>query len=95
MFKEYIGKLKDMVGEERTNFILSKGLIFVAQGSNDISNTYSVIRKAQYDFPHYSDLLVNWASSFFKVNSSSLSHYLATAYKSYDYLINKQIPGVV
>ena len=69
MFKEYIGKLKAIVGEEGTNFILSQSLFLLVQGSNDIGETYSVIRKGQYDFPTYADLMVGWASSFLKVIS--------------------------
>ncbi|PQQ21500.1 GDSL esterase/lipase EXL3-like [Prunus yedoensis var. nudiflora] len=68
MFKEYIGKLKGIVGEERTNFILSNALFLVVAGSDDLANTYFTIRirKAQYDVPAYTDLMVNSASSFVK-----------------------------
>ncbi|CAB4265537.1 unnamed protein product [Prunus armeniaca] len=68
MFKEYIGKLKGIVGEERTNFILSNALFLVVAGSDDIANTYFTIRvrKAQYDIPAYTDLMVDSASSFVK-----------------------------
>ncbi|KAK7850501.1 gdsl esterase/lipase exl3 [Quercus suber] len=50
-FEQYIGKLKGIVGEERTNFILAKSVAFVVAGSNDIANAYylSGIRKAKYD----------------------------------------------
>ncbi|XP_022766537.1 GDSL esterase/lipase EXL3-like [Durio zibethinus] len=67
-FKEYIGKLKDVVGEERTNFILAKSLFLVVAGSDDIANTYFVLRarKLQYDIPAYTDLMVNSATNFFK-----------------------------
>ena len=59
-----------MVGEERTNFILAKSLVFVAAGSNDIANTYylSRIRQVEYDVPSYTDLLLNWSSTFVKVS---------------------------
>ena len=72
LFKEYKGKLTGMVGEERTNTIFSKSLFVVAQSSNDIANTYFFILKGQYDFPFYADLLVGWASSFFKVISIAM-----------------------
>ena len=69
MFKEYIRKLKMMVGEERTNTILSKSLFLVVAGSDDIANSYFVsgVRKIQYDVPAYTDLMIASASSFFKV----------------------------
>ena len=59
-----------MVGVERTNFILAKSLVFVVAGSNDIANTYylSRVRQAEYDVPSYTDLLLNWSSTFVKVS---------------------------
>ena len=69
MFKEYVGKLKAMVGEEKTKTILSKGVFLVVAGSDDIANSYFVmgIRKRQYDIPAYTDLMLSSASSFLKV----------------------------
>ena len=87
MFKEYIGKLKGMVGEERTNTILSKSLFFVVQGSNDITSTYFDIRRGQYDFASYADLLVIWASSFFKVLSIAMLFQFQFQFLTYNYLI--------
>ncbi|XP_014504189.1 GDSL esterase/lipase EXL3-like [Vigna radiata var. radiata] len=68
MFKEYIGKLKGIVGESRTNFILANSLYLVVAGSDDIANTYFVAhaRILQYDIPSYTDLMVNSASNFVK-----------------------------
>ena len=82
LFKEYIGKLKGLVGENRTNFILANSLYVVVFGSNDISNTYflSRIRQRQYDVPTYTDLLVNSASNFLKVCVSLISAKIAQAY---------------
>ncbi|XVF35930.1 hypothetical protein REPUB_Repub19eG0014200 [Reevesia pubescens] len=67
-FKEYISKLKTLVGEEKTNFILAKSLFLIVAGSDDIANTYFVLRarKLQYDIPAYTDLMVNSATGFFK-----------------------------
>ena len=69
MFKQYIGKLKQIVGEDRTNFILANSLFLVVAGSDDIANTYFVarVRQLQYDVPAYTDLMVNSASDFVKV----------------------------
>lgn len=73
-FKEYIERLKGNFGEERTNFILSKSFVLVAASSNDIANSYFAtgIRKVQYDISSYTDMLVQFASSFIKVISISL-----------------------
>ncbi|XP_068312975.1 GDSL esterase/lipase EXL3-like [Pyrus communis] len=67
-FKEYIEKLKGIVGEEKTNFIIKNSVIFVVAGSNDISNTYflSGARKLEYDVPSYTDFMVKYASDFIK-----------------------------
>lgn len=68
MFKEYIAKVKGMVGEKRTNFILANSLYLVVGGSDDIANTYFVAhaRILQYDIPSYTDLMVNSATDFVK-----------------------------
>ncbi|KAG6699502.1 hypothetical protein I3842_08G069800 [Carya illinoinensis] len=68
MFKEYKEKLKGIVGEERTNFILSKSLFLVVAGSDDIANTYFVshARELEYDVPSYTDLMLDKATTFFK-----------------------------
>ncbi|KAD5960293.1 hypothetical protein E3N88_11765 [Mikania micrantha] len=67
-FKEYIQKLKDLVGEERTQYILANSLFIVVAGSDDLANTYFTIgiRRLQYDVATYADLLVSSASNFIK-----------------------------
>ncbi|KAK3231871.1 hypothetical protein Dsin_003752 [Dipteronia sinensis] len=67
-FKEYISKLKMLVGEDTTNFILAKSLFLVVVGSDDIANTYYDLRvqKSHYDIPAYTDLMANSASDFLK-----------------------------
>lgn len=69
LFKEYIGKLKGLVGEDRANFIIENSMYFVVQGSNDISNTYffTHVREVQYDVPAYADLMLNAATNFLTV----------------------------
>ncbi|XP_057722733.1 GDSL esterase/lipase EXL3-like [Arachis stenosperma] len=68
MFREYIGKVKGIVGEERAKFIISNSLYVVVAGSDDIANTYFVAhaRQLQYDIPAYTDLMLNSASNFVK-----------------------------
>lgn len=74
-FKDYIMKLKLLVGENKTKFILAKGLFLVVAGSDDIANTYFTLRarKLQYDIPAYTDLMANSASDFLNVSFSFLS----------------------
>lgn len=68
-FKEYIGKLKAAVGEERANYILSNSLYLVVAGTDDLVNTYFTfgLRRQQYDIASYTDLMVSSASSFNQV----------------------------
>ncbi|KAF2324715.1 hypothetical protein GH714_016452 [Hevea brasiliensis] len=68
-FNEYIQKLIGFVGEEKTNFILANSLYLLVAGSDDIANTYFVLRarKLQYDVPAYTDLMANSASTFVQV----------------------------
>ncbi|WVY89025.1 hypothetical protein V8G54_037876, partial (chloroplast) [Vigna mungo] len=69
LFREYIGKLKAVVGEERTKFILKNTLYIVVLGSNDISNTYFLtsVRQLQYpNFSAYADFMLSSASTFLK-----------------------------
>ncbi|KAJ7957896.1 GDSL esterase/lipase [Quillaja saponaria] len=67
LFKEYIGKLKESVGEDKANGILSNSLYLLSAGNNDIAISYSVTeRRTQYDFPSYAALLVGWTSDFLK-----------------------------
>lgn len=58
-----------MVGEERTNFILTNSIYLVVAGSDDLANTYFTIgiRRLQYNVNSYTDLMVRGASNFVKV----------------------------
>ncbi|KAK7346325.1 hypothetical protein VNO80_20842 [Phaseolus coccineus] len=66
MFRDYIGKLKADVGEERTAFILAKSIFFISMGSNDISVTYfmSPFRRNEYNVEEYTSMLVDISSNF-------------------------------
>ncbi|WCJ35067.1 GDSL-like Lipase/Acylhydrolase superfamily protein [Euphorbia peplus] len=65
-FKEYIEKVKRMVGEERAKYIVENSIYFVVAGSDDIANTYFVLRarQLQYDVPAYTTLMADSAASF-------------------------------
>ncbi|XP_049389269.1 GDSL esterase/lipase EXL3-like [Solanum stenotomum] len=59
LFKEYIGKLKAIVGEAKALEILSNSLFIVLSGHNDIQlNPASILN------PSYNELLVKFASNF-------------------------------
>ncbi|CAN1818941.1 GDSL esterase/lipase EXL3, partial [Linum perenne] len=65
-FKEYVSRVKAMIGEEETAKLLANSLVMIVLSSNDIANTYynSRVRELQYDFPTYADILVKTASTF-------------------------------
>jgi len=69
MFKEYIKKINDAVGGNRTTHIVSKSVYIICIGSDDIANTYtqSPFRRAEYDIPSYTDLMASEASKFLEV----------------------------
>ncbi|KAJ4883876.1 GDSL esterase/lipase EXL3 [Raphanus sativus] len=59
-FEEYIEKVKNIVGDERKDFILANSLFLLVAGSNDIANTYYVLRaRPQYDVDSYTTLMAN------------------------------------
>ncbi|ESW28179.1 hypothetical protein PHAVU_003G265500 [Phaseolus vulgaris] len=66
MFKEYIKKINDAVGGNRTTLIVSKSIYIVCIGSDDIANTYiqSPFRRVEYDISSYTDLMASEASNF-------------------------------
>ncbi|KAJ4962514.1 hypothetical protein NE237_022453 [Protea cynaroides] len=66
LFEEYIEKVKNGVGEERSKTIVSDSLYALCTGSNDIATTYfsTPLRKLQYNIAAYTDLLVQFASTF-------------------------------
>ncbi|WJX94142.1 hypothetical protein P8452_75590 [Trifolium repens] len=66
LFKEYIGKLKAAVGENRTTEIIANSIIIISMGTNDISGSYylSPFRKHEYDIEKYTDMLISANSKF-------------------------------
>nr|KYP38585.1 GDSL esterase/lipase EXL3 [Cajanus cajan] len=66
MFQEYIGKLQEAVGKEKTALILAKSIIVISMGSNDIAGTYfaSPFRRFEYNVEEYTSLLINSSSNF-------------------------------
>ena len=61
--------MKNIVGEERKGFILAHSLFLLVAGSDDIANTYYVLRaRPHYDVDSYTTLMVNSASDFVNVS---------------------------
>lgn len=69
--------MKNIVGEERKDFILANSLFLLVAGSDDIANTYYTLRaRPQYDVDSYTTLMSDSASDFVTV---SFSHFLNKA----------------
>ncbi|XP_061367756.1 GDSL esterase/lipase EXL3-like, partial [Gastrolobium bilobum] len=66
MFKDYIEKLKEAVGEERTAHILEKSIFILFMGTNDVSVTYflSLFRRPWINIDDYTSTLVDQSSNF-------------------------------
>ncbi|XP_010266003.1 PREDICTED: GDSL esterase/lipase EXL3-like isoform X2 [Nelumbo nucifera] len=67
MFKQYIEKLKAVVGEEKTATILAESAYIICAGSNDLAGYFiTPTRKMDYDAPSYTHLMVQMATSFIR-----------------------------
>ncbi|KAM7481039.1 hypothetical protein LguiB_005622 [Lonicera macranthoides] len=68
LFKEYIEKLKGIVGEENANKVVSESGYLVSAASVDLALTYFTIgaRRLQFNVAAYTDFLVASASKFVK-----------------------------
>jgi len=67
-FKEYIQKVRVLVGEERATYILKNAVCLIVAGSDDIANTYfdTPFRK-NYDPESYTNLMLHSATAFVQV----------------------------
>lgn len=81
--------MKGLIGEEETNKIVKKSLYIVVAGSDDLCNTYYMLkipRKIQYNVDSYTNLMVDGASNFVSVSISIylvLSHDHVLEFKLY------------
>lgn len=70
-FQHYIERVKRLVGQEKTNHQLAKGLAIVVAGSNDLAITYYG-QGAQwliYDVNYFTSMMANSAASFVMVRN--------------------------
>nr|POE95069.1 gdsl esterase/lipase [Quercus suber] len=64
-FKDYIGKLTGVAGEEKAKAIIANSLVLMSAGNNDIGVSYTAgMRKLEYTFPAYCAQLVTWSTTF-------------------------------
>lgn len=63
--------MKNLVGEERKDFILANSLVLLVAGSDDIANTYYTLHaRPHYDVDSYTTLMADSASDFVTVSFS-------------------------
>ncbi|XP_038723245.1 GDSL esterase/lipase EXL3-like [Tripterygium wilfordii] len=77
LFKDYLRKIKHVMGEETMGRILAKGIFIVCAGGDDIVNTYfpTLFRIIDHDIHSYTDLMVKSASSFYQFPDSEKVQY--------------------
>ncbi|CAI0392815.1 unnamed protein product [Linum tenue] len=73
LFKEYLNKIRQGMGEEAAATIISQSAYLICVGSDDIANTYfsTPTRRLHYDINAYTDLMARYASTFYEVCSNS------------------------
>ncbi|CAL1361122.1 unnamed protein product [Linum trigynum] len=68
LFKEYLKKIRQGMGEEAAATIVSQSAYLICVGSDDIANTYfsTPTRRLHYDINSYTDLMARYASTFYE-----------------------------
>ncbi|KAK9056785.1 hypothetical protein SSX86_024148 [Deinandra increscens subsp. villosa] len=67
-YKEYQNKLRDHLGDQKANTIISQAVYLTSIGTNDFLENYFTLpnRRSQYTINQYQDYLVTIAESFIK-----------------------------
>ncbi|KAI4383234.1 hypothetical protein MLD38_009099 [Melastoma candidum] len=69
-YKEYQEKLRQYLGKDQANYVLSEALYIVSLGTNDFLENYYLIpvgvRRAQFSLKQYKEFLVGLASNFIR-----------------------------
>ncbi|KAI7755221.1 hypothetical protein M8C21_021685 [Ambrosia artemisiifolia] len=67
-YKEYQKKLRDHLGDQKANAIISQAVYLTSMGTNDFLENYYTLsnRRSQYTITQYQDYLVTIAESFIK-----------------------------
>ncbi|KAF5758858.1 putative triacylglycerol lipase [Helianthus annuus] len=67
-YKEYQKKLRDYLGDQKANTIISEAVYLTSMGTNDFLENYYTLpnRRSQYNINQYQDYLVTIAESFIK-----------------------------
>ncbi|CAN0876735.1 GDSL esterase/lipase At2g31540 [Linum grandiflorum] len=80
MFREYVTRLRKIMGDKEANKAVGGALVIVSAGTNDIVDNFfdSITRRLQFDLSGYQDFLLNKVETFITCiqsqNSDSLSY---------------------
>ncbi|CAI0435140.1 unnamed protein product [Linum tenue] len=67
LFRQYMAKLRTLVGEQKSKAIIESSLYVISAGNNDVGATYFLAgRKSSSDMDSYANFLVGQASTFIR-----------------------------
>ncbi|OEL21589.1 GDSL esterase/lipase [Dichanthelium oligosanthes] len=76
LFKDYLLRLRDIVGDKDASRIIANSLIFISSGTNDFSHYYRSSKKRKMDIGEYQDTVLQMAQAYVKVYNSKLQELL-------------------
>ncbi|CAL4946767.1 unnamed protein product [Urochloa decumbens] len=66
LFKDYLHRLRDIVGDKDASRIIADSLIFICSGTNDFSHYYRSSKKRKMDIAEYQDTVLQMAQAYVK-----------------------------
>ncbi|CAI0435561.1 unnamed protein product [Linum tenue] len=66
LFRQYMAKLRTLVGEQKSKAIIENSLYVISAGNNDVGATYFLARRKSSDMDSYANFLVGQASTFIR-----------------------------
>ncbi|CAN1818925.1 GDSL esterase/lipase At3g14820 [Linum perenne] len=59
LFEQYIGRLRSLVGEQRSKYIMKESIYLISLANNDIGITCLLIQRKEYDLDSYATFLIS------------------------------------
>ncbi|KAK3165843.1 hypothetical protein QOZ80_1AG0038460 [Eleusine coracana subsp. coracana] len=66
LFKDYLSRLRDIVGDKEASRIVANSLIFISSGTNDFSHFYRSSKRRKMDINDYQDVILRTAQGYVK-----------------------------
>ena len=67
LFRDYLRRLRDMVGDREASRIVANSLIFISSGTNDFSHYYRSSKRMKMDINDYQEVILRAAQASLKV----------------------------